>query len=202
MSHRHHHQSVPPPFQMVNVDFHMKVKSVKKRAGNIAVALTLGAFLSEVFAGSPIDWKCCPYHTQEMVSFVDSRIWPEKVLSQFVILCWKASEKVAIHAPPFDDTTGIIIDIKLDFAVVHLNGDSYPDCKYISYNNLHYRWERGAIIKVIAGSDIGKKGFVVEIETNPPYISLCKQDTLATVSDFRWLMDIADVILLYSKRLC
>lgn len=148
-------------------------------------ATYIGGLLIKSVCGSAYWLETSPLK-HEMVPFIDSRIWPDVVLPQFLVLHWKQGEKVTIHASPYLDARGTIVDTKPEFALVRLEDlegvGAVSPCTFIPYNDLHRRWDTGDVVKAIAGTDVGKIGIVVEVEHDPPYITFLEQGTLTSVS--------------------
>lgn len=148
-------------------------------------ATYIGGLLIKSVCGSAYHLEASPLK-HEMVPFVDSRIWPDVVLPQFLVLHWKEGEKVTIHASPYLGARGTIADTKPEFAVVRLEDlesvGAVSPCIFTPYNDLHRRWDTGDVVKAIAGTDVGKIGIVVEVEHDPPYITFLEQGTLTSVS--------------------
>lgn len=124
---------------------------------------------------------------QEMVPFVDSRIWPCVILPQFVAMHWKEGDKVSFCAGQFG-IPGTIASIGNQMATVRPDFDVQGNvnfagaCVSIGITSLYHRWLVGDGVKAIAGSAIGKEGIIVEVFDDPPYVNFLEKESLATVS--------------------
>lgn len=121
-----------------------------------------------------------------MVAFVHSRIWPARILPQFVALHWKEGDKVFFSAGS-RGIPGTLVNIERETATVRPDFDARDDanvtgaCISIEILALNRRWSLGDGVKATAGIDMGKEGTVVQVFDDPPCVDFLDKDSLTTV---------------------
>lgn len=148
-------------------------------------AMFIGGLLIKIVYGSQCRLEVYP-SKQEMVAFVHSRIWPARILPQFVARHWKEGDKVFFSAGS-RGIPGTLVNIERDTATVRPDLDARDNanvtgaCISTEVAALHRRWSLGDGVKATAGVDKGKEGTIVQVFDDPPSVDFLDKESLTTV---------------------
>lgn len=157
-------------------------------------ATFIGGLLIKSIHGLDYRLKFSPLK-DEIIPFVNSRVWPAVILPQFVALSWQEGDKVLFY-DGLRETLGTIASIgsatgglRSQEALVRLEFDAEGGenttglCISTRITELQRRWKVGDGVRAIAGPETGRHGLIVEVSDDPSCAKFLERNAIIPV---RW----------------